>query len=797
MATNLNSKTNNIVKNNNASTIKKTATKSNVAKTRTNSSKNTATQRKNKIPAYLQNRELSWLKFNERVLDQGANKDNPLLERMKFVSIFSSNLKEFFMVRVGSLTDLSLVKKPVYDNKSGMTPRQQINAINKECKRLYPIQEKIFETINSNLAKKGLRFLRGRDFSDNQKKFLKKYAEDNIMPFLSPQIINAQHPFPHLENGEIYVVVRLADEEVTLGIIPLPNRCERIIKLPSNKENEKSGNVSYTLLEQVIEFIAPSVFNMYRVKHTNIICVTRNADLDPLEGADEVGEDFREHMKKILKKRTRLTPVRLESEQPLSKTVKAELKKRLHLREDQIYQTFVPLNMDYGFELSNMLDDKHASKLKFKPFTPQWPAQINEKKSFMNQILRQDFLLNYPYNSFDPMVKLVREAARDPKVVSIRITLYRLAKHSRLAEALIRAAEAGKDVTALFELRARFDENNNIMWSQRFEEAGAKVLYGFQQYKVHSKVCAIVRKKGNGKIERITQFGTGNYNESTAGLYTDFSYFTANEKLGKDAEEFFRNMQLENISDNYKYMCVAPKQIKQMIIKNINEQIELNKEGKPNGLFFKTNSLTDMDIIKAIVKASKAGVKTTILCRGICCLLPNIKRYTENVEVVSIVGRLLEHSRIYGFGESADMKIYCASADLMTRNMDKRVEVAWPILNETLRLQVIEYIYTCLLDTAKLRHLNSDGSYTIAEGNMDSQEELIKSAYHGKNRQKKLNKSSMSEKSKRATRKERKLVKKQARKEHKFEIKNKKKQKQKLNNKKNKNIKRVFVFRKK
>lgn len=684
--------------------------------------------RVNKTPCYLQNRELSWLKFNERVLDQGRNKDNPLLERLNFTSIFSSNLQEFYMVRVGSITDLTLVKDTLIDNKSGMSPQEEIDAINKECHRLYPIQEKTFESINAKLAKKGIRFLRACDLNSSQKKYIKSYAADKIFPYLSPQIINARHPFPHLENGSIYVIVRLVDSDVTLGIVPLPERCERIIKLPI--DTDKSNDiVQYTLLEQVIELIVKDVFSMYKVKRTNIICVTRNADLDVIEGTDEIGNDFREHMKRILKKRTRLLPVRLETETELSETAKEFLKEKLMLRDDQIFKTIVPLDMSYCSKLGDIIPDRLLQTLKYRPFTPQWPADIEPNKSFMKQIRNRDFLLSYPYDSFDPMVKLVREAAQDPRVVSIRITLYRLAKESRLAEALIAAAEQGKDVTALFELRARFDENNNILWSQRFEEAGCKVLYGFEDYKIHSKVCAIVRRKSNGKVERFTQFGTGNYNETTAKLYTDFAYFTSNEEFGRDAEEFFRNLALENISDNYKLMCVAPLQIKQTIIAKINEQINRKKEGLSNGIFFKTNSVTDVQIIRKIVEASKAGVKVTILCRGISCIVPGLKKYTKNVEVVSIVGRFLEHSRIYGFGDGSDMQIYLSSADLMTRNMSKRVEVAWPVLNETLRLQVIDYIYTCLTDTAKLRRLQADGNYTVPEGNNDAQENLIKEAY--------------------------------------------------------------------
>lgn len=676
-----------------------------------------------KTPRYLQNRELSWLKFNERVLDQGNNKDNPLLERLNFTAIFSSNLNEFYMVRVGSITDLTLVNEPVYDNKSGMTPREQIDAINNECHKLLKIQEDTFTNINQKLSKKGLTYVRGNDFSSNQKKYIHKYMNDNVMPFLSPQIINPQHPFPHLENNAIYVLVRLEDKDTTLGIVPLPARCERIVKLPSD------NGVQYTLLEQIIEYEVSNIFSMYKVKHTNIISVSRNADLDVIDGNDEVGDDYREHMKRILKKRTRLAPVRLVSEQPLSRTVKLYLKKKLRLREDQLFVTTVPLNMSYCGDLKDMISDKLRRKLTYKPFTPQWPGNIEPNKSIIDQISKRDYLLSYPYDSFDPMVKLLQEAAYDNNVMSIRITLYRLASRSRLAEALIAAAENGKDVTTLLELRARFDEGNNIKWSQRFEEAGIKVLYGLENYKVHSKVCVITRRKRGGQISRITQFGTGNYHEVTARLYTDFAYFTSNEAFGRDAEELFRNLALENISDNYSLMRVAPLQIKQEILENIDKQIENKKNNLPCGIFFKTNSVTDVDIIKRIVKASKAGVETIILCRGICCLKPGIKNFTSNVKVVSIVGRLLEHSRIYGFGPLHDMKIFLSSADLMTRNMDKRVEVAWPVLNNSLREDVINYIATCLNDTSKLRLLKTDGEYSIPEGDFDAQEELIKQTH--------------------------------------------------------------------
>ena len=712
--------------------------------------------RKEGYPAYLQNRELSWLTFNERVLDQGADPSVPLLERWNFVSIFWSNLQEFFMVRVGSLTDLSLAKKEIIDSKSGMTPAEQILAIHDRCHELYPIQERVFEQVRSELAAKGVHHLRPEDLDDEQRAHLLTYFQVNVEPFLSPQIINSRHPFPHLENGALYVVVRLDEEAeaekpakgkkkgdkgdkaekgaknvgaegVLMGLIPLPRQAQRVIKLPGD-------GFRFILLEHVIEMFADQVFSMYTLKHTNVICVTRNADLDANEGADEADEDYREHMKRILKRRGRLAPVRLESEHPLSDTMGKMLLKRLNLKAHQTYVTSVPLDLGYTWGLGSMVSKDLRNKLTPVPFTPQWPASLERGRSIIEQVSEREVLLSYPYESMDAFVQLLREAANDPKVISIKITLYRLARQSHLAEALIAAAESGKQVTALFELRARFDESNNIEWSQRFEEAGCNVIYGFRDYKVHSKICCITRQTENG-LQYITQLGTGNYNEKTAKLYTDLSFITADETIGRDATEFFRNMQLENASDNYDILSVAPLQIKPGIIANIDEQIALAREGKPCGLFFKTNSVTDKDIIVKIAEASQAGVPVTLLVRGISCLVPGVPGYTDNVRVVSIVGRLLEHSRIYGFGPRENIKIYLSSADLMTRNMEKRVEIAWPILDEGLRNQVLDYIATCLRDTAKLRELKADGTYTKLgelakpdEPKFESQDLLIKEA---------------------------------------------------------------------
>lgn len=729
-------------------------TKSKTSRTNTPEGNETKSGRPYVLP-YMQNRELSWLDFNKRVLDQGEDHNVPLLERLTRVSIFSSNLQEFFMVRVGSLTDLSLVNKELRDNKTQMTPDEQLRAIYDRCHELYPEQERIYNQIQEKLAERGIRQLKEDELNKEQAAYLSEYLKAQVVPYLSPQIINSRHPFPHLENGALYVLLRLDEEnaptktkgsdkgsdkkkeknlgaeDATFGLVPLPRQAKRVIPLPGE-------GTQFILLENALKTIVSDVFSMYTTKRASVICVTRNADIDPNDGTEDMDYDYREHMKRILKKRARLAPVRLETDTPLSPVTKKFLLKRLGLKMHQVYVTSVPLDMGYAWGLDGMVKPELASKLTPEPFTPTWPACLDKKRSIIEQVCEKDALLMYPYESMDPFVTMLREASVDPSVISIKITLYRLASQSHLAEALLAAAENGKEVTALFELRARFDESNNIEWSQRFEQAGANVIYGFHDFKVHSKICAITRHTDKG-IQHITQLGTGNYNEKTSKLYTDFSFITTDESIGKDAAEFFRNMQLENASDRYQTLSVAPLQIKPMILAKIDEQIELARAGKPNGLMFKTNSVTDKDIIDKIAEASQAGVKATLFVRGISCLVPGVEGYTDNVKVVSIVGRLLEHSRIYGFGPRDNREIYLSSADLMTRNMEKRVEIAWPIKNEELKEKVNEYLDISLSDTAKLRMLKNDLEYTpleffAAEGpdgipeSFDSQEYLIKKA---------------------------------------------------------------------
>ena len=711
------------------------------------------TEEKYVAPPYFQNRELSWLEFNKRVLDQARDESVPLLERLNFCSIFWSNLQEFFMVRVGSLSDLALVKSKIVDDKSGWTPAEQLQRIYERCHELYPYYEQTYTELASRLKAEGVERVHIDDLNAFQKSYLDDWFNSYVRPFLSPQIVNSRHPFPHLTNGDIYIIVRLnnklsTDEKkekgdkkaktsgaknVTLGIIPLPPQAQRIVKLPA--DNDESA-LKYLLLEDLIESYASEIFSMYKVKHTNIVCVTRNADLDVVEGEEEQGVDYREHMKRILKKRSRLHPVRLESAKPLSDVVRKTLCGRLELEDYQTFVTKVPLDLSYTYALEKNVKDKNlGAHLINEPFSPQWPLSINKKRSIINQLQNSEFLISYPYETMDAFVMLLKEAAVDPAVVSIKITLYRLASHSKLAEALITAAENGKEVTALFELRARFDESNNIEWSQQFEEAGCNVIYGFHDYKVHSKICLITRQTDSG-TQYITQLGTGNYNEKTAKLYTDFCFITTDPALGADAALFFQNMQMETLSDEYKELMVAPMQLKQNLIAEIDNQIALQKAGKPSGIFCKTNSITDVEIIQKLVEASQAGVVSTLLVRGISCLVPGVKGYTENICIVSIVGRLLEHSRIYIFGSmEEEVKVYLSSADLMTRNLDNRVEIAWEVKNPTLKDRIIEYCGVCLSDTEKLRALREDGSYTPLrtfrtedDMVMDSQQWLISEA---------------------------------------------------------------------
>ena len=651
---------------------------------------------------FTQNRELSWLQFNARVLEEAEDETVPLLERLKFLAIFTSNLDEFFMIRVGSLGDLAEMEKEPIDNKSGLTPKQQLQKIYAAVPPLYSRRDSAYAVVERCLEREGLKRLAIRDLTAEEQKYIKHYFKHMIEPILSPQIVDAHHPFPHIEGKMLHIGVLLSRKKgETFGLLPVPASLPALIFLPGD-----GGR--YVSVESVLYGYADNVFGMYDVLEKVVFCVTRNADIDPDDEPFDGEMDFRKKMEKLLKQRRRLAVVRLEMNQPISSHFTEYFCNRFQIGQEQIFLSRkAPLKMEYAYSLGSHLPEGRQKALSDPPFSPQWPSMVPEGQSLMKAALKKDILLSYPYESMEPFLQMIREASRDPAVVSIRITIYRLASKAKLVEYLCAAAENGKDVTALIELRARFDEQNNIDWSERLEEAGCKVIYGFEEYKVHSKICLITRRE-HGETRYITQVGTGNYNEKTAAQYTDVSLVTCNTAIGADAAAFFNNMALANLDGAYNRLLVAPHGFKNRILELMDEQIALGAEGY---ILLKFNSLTDIDIIAKISEASCAGVRVEMVIRGICCLLPGIPEYTENVTVTSIVGRFLEHSRIYVFGRGDKEKMYISSADLMTRNTTRRVEVACPIDSPEVRARLHEILSGMQRDTVKARMLHSDGTY--------------------------------------------------------------------------------------
>jgi polyphosphate kinase 1 len=659
--------------------------------------------------SYTVNRELSWLKFNERVLKEAADESVPLFERLKFISIFTSNLDEFFMIRVGSLHDLCLLGEESCDNKTGMTASQQLDSIFNAVPPLYRKRDNIFSEVQQLMAHNHVFHTAPQQLKNGSRKFVKHYFENRILPVLSPQIIDIHHPFPHLINKGIYIFLLLKDKsnKKMFGMIPLPSTLPKLIFTPGNK-------LEYILLEDILLEYSQEVFDSYRILEKNIISVTRNADINPDDEAYDMDEDYRCHMKKILKKRARLAPVRLEIQDTMSSEMEQYLSAKLHLRKEQIFYSCTPLDMKYVFTLAEHLPSVLRTRMSYPPFLPQCSPYISKKDSILSFVQKKDLLLSFPYEEIGPFLHLLKEAAFDQNVISIKITIYRLANQSKLAEYLCLAAENGKDVTILMELRARFDEQNNIGWAERMEEAGCHVIYGFDEYKVHSKICLITRK-GKNKIQYITQIGTGNYNEKTAKLYTDLSLLTSNESVGLDAVEFFKNMGIGKLDGYYDTLFVAPYGLKQGLMKQIDMEIEKAVSGREGKIIMKMNSLTDREMIDKLAQASQSGVRIQLIVRGICCLIPGLKGKTENISVISIVGRFLEHSRVYCFGEGSGMNIFISSADLMTRNMDRRVEIACPIADQNLKKQIYDMLQICLHDTVKAKKLNRFGTYTEPE----------------------------------------------------------------------------------
>ena len=646
--------------------------------------------------SYTQNRELSWLKFNERVLEEAYADEVPLYERLKFIAIFTSNLDEFFMVRVGSLYDMSLDGDDQIDNKTGLSPSQQLERIYHAVEPLYKKRDRYFREVENALRSYGIKDMRIDELKGDDAVFVYDYWRSCILPVLSPQIVDEHHPFPFVANKALHVAVELQKKKRTImGLIPMPAALPALLFLPGE-------GIRYVHLEDIVCRYAEEVFPAYPVLSRNIFCVTRNADISPEDEEFAPAGDFREKMKKLVKQRSRLAPVRLECAQLLNDFFFGILSEKLGLTRAQIYATEAPFTMSYVYGLSQKFDEEMQKKLCYRPFTPQMV-----RGSLFEFPRGRDVLLSYPYESMQPFLRLVRRAANDPSVTSIQITIYRLAKEAKLIDSLCLAAENGKEVLVLIELRARFDEQNNIDWSERLETAGCRVIYGFEGFKVHSKVCLITRLE-HGNPRYITQIATGNYNEKTAAQYTDLSLITADQNIGRDAAEFFRNMAIGNLEEDYKTLMVAPKCMKSRIMELIDEEI---KKGKDGQIIFKVNSVTDLEVINKLSEASCAGVRIMLLVRGICCLLPGVPEYTENIRVFSIVGRYLEHSRIYSFGVGSEQKLYISSADLMTRNMQRRVEVAVPIYAPHIRERVNHILDIYFRDTAKARELKSDGNY--------------------------------------------------------------------------------------
>ena len=648
---------------------------------------------KKEMQNYTQNRELSWLKFNQRVLEEAKDSSVPLLERMKFVSIFTSNLDEFFMIRVGSLYDMSLTDNSTIDSRSGMNPKEQLDAIFAAVAPLYKERDKTYSEIKKLLNPYGVCGLSIKELEQQEKKYVKKYFKDQILPILSPQIVDANHPFPHLLNKELYVIASLKQNGTSMiGIVPVPQFVSDILYLPGH-------DIRYIRMEKVIMEYLDVVFDKYEVSNKNYICVTRNADVSPDDEALEINDDFRLLMQETLHKRRRMAVVRMETAEPLDKELEKYFCDKFKITPAQIYRTKMPMKLDYIFSIMDKVPASLKRSLIDEPFTPQ-PSRYLTDGKVIPQVKKKDILLSYPYESMDPFLRMIKEAAYDSTVLTIRITIYRLAKKARLVEYLCAAAENGKEVTVLIELRARFDEQNNIDWSERLEEAGCRVIYGFEGYKVHSKICLITYRNRNN-IEYITQVGTGNYNEKTATMYTDVSLITADKGIGEDAAVFFKNMSIGNLNGSYQHIIVSPTSLKPKVLSLMDEEIK------------------------------KAGVRVDLIVRGICCILPGVKGYTENLHVTSIVGRYLEHPRIFLFGTGADQKIYIGSADMMTRNTEKRVEVACPVYDETIRKQLTHMLKIMLADNVKARELKSDGKYYMKEkgtSKVNSQEYFMREA---------------------------------------------------------------------
>ena len=671
------------------------------------------------------NRELSWLKFNERVLEEAENPEVPLCERLTFASIYQSNLDEFFMVRVGSLYDQTLLDKKICENKTGMTSQEQIDAILKQTKLINKRKEAVYEELMARVAEQGIRILRFNELDEDGARYLEGYFKSEIAPLISPTVIGRRQPFPFLKNKEIYAVAVLGakGKKDRLGIIPCTsNIFGRLIAVPGIPG-------TYMLAEELILHFAPVVFKGYKIKSKSLLRITRNADIDADALYDE-DLDYREFMAGLIKQRKKLAPIRLELSRDMDKKGIAVLCEYLELDKNHVFMSSTPLDLSFVFQIQDLL--RKNPELDFPKRTPQKSDQFQDGKSIIAQIKEEDKLLSYPYESIRPFLHLLTEVAEDPDVISIKMTLYRVAKQSKVVETLIEAAENGKEVVVLVELRARFDEENNIEWSRRLEDAGCQVIYGLDGYKVHSKLCLITRKNA-GQVEYITQIGTGNYNEKTSRLYTDLSLMTSNVEIGLEASNVFQALSKGEVVEHTRHLLVAPKCLQNKVLDMLDEEIAHARNGEEAYAGFKLNSLTDKKIIDKLIEASEAGVKIDMIIRGICCLIPGVEGKTENIRIISIVGRFLEHSRIYIFGSKERRKYYIASADFMTRNTVRRVEVAAPVYNDKLKTKLQEMFDVMLSDNQKARKLEADGNYHRVSNDLtpvNAQEYFYAEAYH-------------------------------------------------------------------
>lgn len=649
-----------------------------------------------------ENRELSWLRFNERVLEESEDERTPLCERLSFVSIYQTNLDEFFMVRVGSLHDEMLLDDEK-DNKTNMKASEQLEAIREKVKGLNIRKDASYANLMNKLQDQGIHLIDFARLNQKEGEFLKQYFEAEILPLLSPITVSKKQPFPFIKNNEICAVAVLETKanKQRLGIVPCNNGMfRRLIQIPGNKGY-------YMLAEELILHFLPSVFQGYNITSKSLIRVTRNADID----ADKVYDEelnYRDHMAEVIKMRKKLTPVRMEYTRDLDKKVLNRMKKYLNIDKDMLFKLNSPLDLSFVFDIQDILRKKE--ELYFTKRVPQKSPSFDETKPLIPQIMEKDKMLFYPYESIRPFLNMLHEAANDPEVISIKMTLYRLAKHSKVVEYLVEAAENGKQVDVLVELKARFDEENNIEWSRQLEQAGCHVIYGLDGLKVHSKLCLITKKTDEG-IKYITQIGTGNYNEKTARLYTDICIMTADERIGKEAALIFKKLSLGEVMESVDQLMVAPKNLQNKIIDKINREIEVAKNGGEAYLGIKINSLTDKKIIDRLIEASKAGVKVDMVIRGINCLRSGIPGKTDNIRIISIVGRFLEHSRIYIFGKGEREEMYISSADFMTRNTVRRVEVAMPVKDEDIKIRIRDIFNTMLQDNFKARVQKPDGSY--------------------------------------------------------------------------------------